>query len=150
MSEATRAVALDVSKAFDRLWHGCLPHKLKSHGMSCQIFGLISFFLSNIRLRVLLDGKSLQEYLVNAAITQASIVSPTLFDLFSPTLMTFLMMLSVILFSMLMILLSTLSVIRHLISNNNWNWLLNLNLNDEALCTGAGIGSLMSMLEKLN
>ena len=101
--------------------------------MSCQIFGLIYFFLSNIRLRVLLDGKSLQEYLVNAAITQASIVSPTLFDLFSPTLMTFLMMLSVILFSMLMILLSTLSVIRHLISNNNWNWLLNLNLNDEAL-----------------
>ena len=147
MSEATRAVAVDISKAFGRLWHGCLPHKLKSHGMSCQIFGLISFFFSNIRLRVLLDGKSLQEYLVNAAITQASIVSATLFLL---QLMTFLMMLSVILFSMLMILLSTLSVIRHLISNNNWNWLLNLNLIDEALCTGAGIGSLMSMLEKLN
>ena len=38
------------------------------------------------------------------------------------------MMLSVILPSMLMILLSILSVIRHLICGNNLNWLLNLNL----------------------
>ena len=42
------------------------------------------------------------------------------------TLMTFLMMLSVILLSMLIILLCTLSVIRHLICGNNCNWLLNL------------------------
>ena len=39
--------------------------------------------------------------------------------------MMFLMMLSVILLSMLMILLSTLDVIRHLISGNNCNYLLN-------------------------
>ena len=39
-----------------------------------------------------------------------------------------LMMLSVILLSMLMILLSILSVIRHLICGHNLNWLLNLNL----------------------
>ena len=44
------------------------------------------------------------------------------------TLMTFLLILSVILLSMLMILLSNLSVIRHLICGNNWNRLLNLNL----------------------
>ena len=44
------------------------------------------------------------------------------------TLMTFLMMLFVILLSMLMILLYTPSVIRHLICGNNYNWLLNLNL----------------------
>ena len=37
-------------------------------------------------------------------------------------------MLSLILLSMLMILLSTLSVIRHLIWDSNYNWLLNLNL----------------------
>ena len=40
--------------------------------------------------------------------------------------MTFLMMSSVILLSMLMILLSILSVIRYLICDNNLNWLLNL------------------------
>ena len=44
------------------------------------------------------------------------------------TLMTFLILLSVILLSMLMILLSTLIVIRHLISSNKWNWLLASNL----------------------
>ena len=43
------------------------------------------------------------------------------------TLMTFLM-LSVVLLSMLMIILSILSVIRHLTCGNNLNWLLNLNL----------------------
>ena len=45
------------------------------------------------------------------------------------TLMTFLMMLSVILLSMLMIPLSILSVIRHLIYGNNLNWLLNVDSN---------------------
>ena len=58
------------------------------------------------------------------------------------------MMLSVILLSMLMILLSILSVIRHLICGNNLNWLLNLNLIYETLWTGAGSGLLISMLEK--
>ena len=47
-------------------------------------------------------------------------------------------MLYVILLSMLMILLSILSVIRHLICGNNLNWLLNLNLIYETLWTGAG------------
>ena len=55
------------------------------------------------------------------------------------TLMAFLTMLSVILLSMLMMLLSTLNVIRHLISDNNWNWLLNLTLIYEILRTEAGI-----------
>ena len=51
------------------------------------------------------------------------------------TVMTFLM-LSVILLSMLMILLSTLSVISHLICGINWNWLLDLNLIHETLDWG--------------
>ena len=50
-SGATRAVALDISKAFDRVWHAGLLHKLKSYGISGQIFGLISSFLSNRQLK---------------------------------------------------------------------------------------------------
>ena len=46
-SGATRAVALDISKAFDRVWHAGLLHKLQSYGISGHIFGLISSFLSN-------------------------------------------------------------------------------------------------------
>ena len=46
-SGATRAVALDMSKAFDRVWYAGFLHKLKSYGISDQKFGLISSFLSN-------------------------------------------------------------------------------------------------------
>ena len=55
-SGATRGVALDISKVFDRVWDAGLLHKLKSYGISGQIFGLISSFLSNTQLRVVLDG----------------------------------------------------------------------------------------------
>ena len=53
-----------------------------SQGISGQIFRLISSFLSNRRLRVVLDGKSLQEYPVNAGVTEGSILALTLFLLY--------------------------------------------------------------------
>ena len=75
-------MALETSKAFDRVWHAGLLHKLKSYGISGQIFGLISSFLSNRQLQVVLDGKSSQEYLVNAGVPPGSILGPTFFLLY--------------------------------------------------------------------
>ena len=44
-SGSTRAVALDISKAFDIVWHAGLLHKLiKSYGMSSQIFAVFLLF----------------------------------------------------------------------------------------------------------
>ena len=83
---------------------------------------------------MVLDGKISQEYPVNAGVPQGSILSPA-FPYY-----TFLMMLSVILLSMLMILVFTLNVIRHLICGNNLSWLPNLNLIYGTLLTGAGSG----------
>ena len=146
-SGATGAVALDISKGFDRVWHAGLLHKLKSYGISGQIFGLISSFLSNRRLQVVLDGKSSQEY----QLIQEFLKAPFLVLHFSYyTLMIFLMMLSVLLLSMLRILLSVLSVIGHLICGNNLNWLLNLNLIYETLWAGVRSALLISMLGKLS
>ena len=59
---ATRAVAFDWSKGLNRFQHAGLLYKLKSYRISHQIFGLISSFLSNRWLWVVLDGKSAQEY----------------------------------------------------------------------------------------
>ena len=87
--------------------------KRKSHGISVKIFGLISSCLSNRRLRVVLDGKFYQEYPDNGVVFQGSILGPTLL------LLSIFIILSITLLSMLMVLLSTLSVIRHLICGNN-------------------------------
>ena len=78
MSGATEAVALVVSKAFDRIWYTDLLQKLNSYRSSGQIFGLISPFPSNRRLRVILDGNSWQKYPVNAGVPQGSILGRTL------------------------------------------------------------------------
>ena len=53
-SGATRAAALDILKAFDRVWHAGFLHKHKSYGISGQMFGMISYFLGNRQLRVVL------------------------------------------------------------------------------------------------
>ena len=78
-SGATRAVALDIYKAFDRICQAGFLQKRKYYGVSCQIFDLISSFLCNRRLRVVLDGNSLQEYSVIAGIPQGCILGLTLF-----------------------------------------------------------------------
>ena len=63
------SVSLDISKAFNRVWHADIRHKLKSYRISGQIFGLIYSF----QVQVVLDGKS-QEYPVNAGVSQESIL----------------------------------------------------------------------------
>ena len=145
-SAATRAVALDISKAFNRAWHFVLLHKLGSYRILGQIFDLFLLFsvISGFRwfwmeslfknIRLMLEFLKVSFFV--------------LLHLSYYKLMTFLMMLSVLL--LLIILLSTLNLIRHLTCGNNHNWFLNLNLIYEMLWTGAGSGLLISMLEQLN
>ena len=109
-SSATQTVALDISKAFDRVWYAIF---FTNVSLQAEIFGIISSFLSNRLLWVALDGKSSQEYRVNARVPQVVL------HFFYCALMTFLLMLFVILLSMQMIPVSSLFVIRHLICGNN-------------------------------
>ena len=76
---------------------------------------LFFLFLSNRRLWVALDGKSSQEYPVNAGVPEGSFLGPTCFLLYINDLPN-----DVICnIAMLMVLLFSLNVIRHLISGNN-------------------------------
>ena len=104
-------------------------------GISGPIFGLISSFLSNRRLQVVLNGKSSQEYPVNAGVPQGSILGPALFLLYINDLHDDVIFDIAIYADDTTVLLSILSVIRHLICGNNWNWLLNLNLIYKTLST---------------
>ena len=108
---------------YPRFLTGFGLHKLKFYGMSGQIFDLISSFLSNRWLQVVLDGKSSQGYLVNAGVPQGSILGPALFLLYINDLPDNVIC-NIVLYTD-DIILSILSVIRHLICGNNLNWLLN-------------------------
>ena len=95
---------------------------------------------------MVLYGKSSQEYLVDAGVSQASILDPTLFLLCINDLPDHVIC-NIAIYAE--ILLSILSVIEHLIRGNNLNWLLNLNLIQETLWTGVRSGFLISRLGKL-
>ena len=64
-SGAAQAVALDVSKTLDRIWHSGRLHKRRSDGISGQVLGLIYPFLSSRLLRVILNGSRLLLVVLN-------------------------------------------------------------------------------------
>ena len=53
----TRGVFLDISKAFDKVWHEGLLFKLKSYGISGPLLSLLKSFSANRFQRVVLNGQ---------------------------------------------------------------------------------------------
>ena len=146
-SGANQAVALDISKAFDRV--GMLVFFTNLSLMEFQVRYSALFLLFSV-----IDDFEwfwMESLHKNIQLMLEFLKAPFLVLHFPYyTLMTFLMMLSVILLSMLMILLSILGVIRLLICSNSLNLLLNLNLIYETRWTGVRSGLLISMLGKLS
>ena len=52
-----RGVFLDISKAFDKVWHEGRIFKLKQNGISRKLLNLIKDFLKNRKQRVVLNGQ---------------------------------------------------------------------------------------------
>ena len=71
-----RGIFLDMSKAFDRVWHEGLLLKLKRLGLSGKFYGLINSFLSNRRQRVIINGQSSKWSPIKAGVPQESILGP--------------------------------------------------------------------------
>ena len=75
----TRGIFLDISKAFDRVWHEGLVFKLKSYGISGSLLLLLQSFLSERFQRVALDGQSSEWTGISAGVPQGSILGPFFF-----------------------------------------------------------------------
>src|SRR6201990_752335 len=76
------AVAIDISKAFDRVWHKALISKLPSFGIYPSLCSLLSDFLSGRSIAAVADGHCSSYKSINSGVPQGSVLSPTLFLLF--------------------------------------------------------------------
>src|ERR1700755_3178855 len=76
------AVALDISKAFDRVWHKALISKLPSFGIYPSLCDLLSNFLSGRSIAAVVDGHRSSFKSINSGVPQGSVLSPPLFLLF--------------------------------------------------------------------
>ena len=75
----TRAIFLDISKAFDKVWHKSLIYKLRQYGFSGNTLTLLTDFLSNRKERVVLNGQHSPWADIKAGVPQSSILRPLLF-----------------------------------------------------------------------
>ena len=74
-----RSVYLDISKAFDRVWHDGLIYKLKRCGVSGNLLALINNFLKDRKQRTVLNGQSSSWGNISAGVPQGSILGPLFF-----------------------------------------------------------------------
>ena len=74
-----RMVYLDISKAFDRVWHKGLLLKLKSIGIRDPLLGWLTSYLSHRKQRVVIDGQSSNWSTISAGVPQGSVLGPLLF-----------------------------------------------------------------------
>ena len=78
-SRESRAVFLDILKAFDKIWHEGLVFKLKTYGISGPLLALIVSYLSNRQQRVVLNGKTSVWSYISGGVPQGSVLGPLFF-----------------------------------------------------------------------
>ena len=77
--DETRAVFLDISKAFDKVWHDGLIHKLKCNGISGNLLAFFENYIHNRHQRVTLNGTESDWRSISAGVPQGSVLGPLLF-----------------------------------------------------------------------
>ena len=77
-----RAIFLDISKAFDKVWHDGLIFKLKQNGISGSLLKLFENYLYNRKQRVVLNGSCSDYSEIESGVPQGSVLGPLLFLIF--------------------------------------------------------------------
>ena len=74
-----RAVFLDISKAFGKVWHDGLIFKTRQNGIAGKLTKLLQNCLSNRKQRVVLNGFSTDYSSIESGVPQGSVLGPLLF-----------------------------------------------------------------------
>ena len=74
-----RSFFLDISKAFDKVWHKAIIFQLQQNGISDDLPNILSDFLRNRKQRVTLNGQSSSWTNVNGGILQGYVLGPLFF-----------------------------------------------------------------------
>ena len=71
--------SLDISKAFDKVWHEALLFKLKQNGVTGKAINFLGSYIKNREQIVVLNGSSPDFYLIESGVPQGSVLGPLLF-----------------------------------------------------------------------
>ena len=77
-----RAVFLDISKAFDKVWHELLIFNLKQNGIYGSLLQLYENCLLNRNRRVVLNGSLSNYSVIESGVPQGSVLGPHLFIIY--------------------------------------------------------------------
>jgi hypothetical protein len=74
----TDILVMDFSKAFDKVSHSLLLHKLHHYGIQGELNSWIQNFLSNRKQAVVLEGDKSDYVAVESGVPQGSVLGPSL------------------------------------------------------------------------
>lgn len=81
--QSTGAIFLNISKAFDKVWHSDLVHKMIEAGVNTKLIQLIQSFLKHRKCKIKVEDAVSDEVNLEAGVPQGAVLSPTLYSIYT-------------------------------------------------------------------